>query len=155
MQIEIRADTVHISGYVNAVGRFSRPIPDRRGNFIEQVEPGAFRRALESGHPVELRLNHGRVLGSTANGVLSLREDAIGLRAEAEVSDPEVMKIARENGFAGWSFGFRAAKDQWTEGTPPQRMLTGFDLTEVSLIDRRMRPCYSGTLVEVKPRCGR
>lgn len=40
MQIEIRGDRVHISGYVNAVGRDSRPIPDRRGTFVEQVEPG-------------------------------------------------------------------------------------------------------------------
>ena len=150
MQIEIRGDRVRISGYVNAVGRDSRPIPDRRGTFVEQVEPGAFKRALSGGEPVELRLNHGRVLGSTADGALSLREDAIGLRAEAEISDPEAVETARKGDFLGWSFGFSRPEDRWEDGDPPRRFLRGFALKEVSLIDRRMRPCYAGTLVEVR-----
>lgn len=150
MKIEIRSDSVHISGYVNAVGRDSRPIPGQRGTFVEQVEPGTFKRALEGGRPVELRLNHGRVLGSTADGALSLREDAIGLRAEAEVSDPEVMETARKGGFLGWSFGFTHPEDRWEDGDPPRRILRGISLQEVSLIDRRMRPCYAGTSVEVR-----
>lgn len=150
MRIEIRSDHVHISGYVNAVGRDSRLIPDKRGGFIEQVEPGTFRRALESGHPVELRLNHERVLGSTADGTISLKEDAIGLHAEADISDPEVMESARKGELRGWSFGFREAKDLWQATDPPRRTLTGFDLTEVSLIDRRKTPAYIGTSVEVR-----
>lgn len=150
MKIEIRSDHVHISGYVNAVGRDSRLIPDRRGGFIEQVEPGTFRRALESGHPVELRLNHERVLGSTADGTISLKEDNIGLYAEADVSDPEVMESARKGELRGWSFGFRGAKDRWQATEPPRRTLTAFDLTEVSLIDRRKTPAYIGTSVEVR-----
>ena len=150
MKIEIRSDHVHISGYVNAVGRDSRLIPDRRGGFIEQVEPGTFRRALEKGNPVELRLNHERVLGSTADGTISLKEDNIGLYAEADVSDPEVMESARKGELRGWSFGFRGAKDSWQDTEPPRRTLTAFDLTEVSLIDRRKTPAYIGTSVEVR-----
>ena len=150
MKIEIRSDTVHIEGYVNAVGRDSRVIPDRRGGFIEQVEPGTFRRSLENGKPVEIRLNHGRVLGSTGDGVLSLYEDAIGLHASADIGDEEVADLARRGELRGWSFGFQNPIDEWEEGEPPRRKLKGFDLLEVSLIDRRMTPAYIGTSVEAR-----
>lgn len=150
MKVEIRSDAVHISGYVNAVGRDSRLIPDRRGAFVEQVEPGTFRRALSRGKPVELRLNHRRVIGGTADGSLSLYEDAIGLHAEAVVTDPEVMEKARRKELRGWSFGFRAPKDQWQGTDPPRRFLQDLDLTEVSLIDQSMTPAYIGTLVEAR-----
>ena len=49
MRIELRADSVLIEGYVNAVARDSRPMRDRDTGqrFVEQIVPGAFRRALE------------------------------------------------------------------------------------------------------------
>lgn len=44
MRVEIRADNkVHIEGYVNAVGRDSRPLPSPKGKFVEQVAPGVFK----------------------------------------------------------------------------------------------------------------
>ena len=44
MRIEIRNDSVLIDGYVNAVGRDSRPMRDRKTGerFVEQIVPGAF-----------------------------------------------------------------------------------------------------------------
>lgn len=53
MQIEIRSGTsARISGYVNAVARDSRRLPScmcpgAKRDFIERVEPDAFRRAIE------------------------------------------------------------------------------------------------------------
>lgn len=152
MKVELRADRVVIDGYVNAVARESRPISSPRGRFIERVEPQAFQRALDRAEEIELRLNHRRPVGSTADGSLSLYEDAIGLRAHAEISDPEVMEKARGGELRGWSFGFRAAKDIWEEraGALPLRKLTDFEMDEVSLIDRAMTPCYAATSVEVR-----
>ena len=48
MRIEIRADSVLIEGYVNAVARDSRPMRDRKTGkrFVEQIVPGVFERAL-------------------------------------------------------------------------------------------------------------
>ena len=37
MKIIIRADSVHIEGYVNAVERLSKPITERLGTFRERV----------------------------------------------------------------------------------------------------------------------
>lgn len=150
MQIELREGRVRITGYVNAVGRDSRPIPSPRGSFIEQVEPGVFRRALEKAEPIGLMLNHERPLGSTADGALSLREDSIGLYAQAEIADRSVIEAARKGELRGWSFGFTGAQDAWQEGDPPRRLLTGLDLKEVSLIDSRKIPAYTATSVEVR-----
>ena len=79
MKVEIRSDSVVLDGYVNAVGRDSRLMASPQGRFVEQVEPGTFQRAIERG-PVELMFNHDKVVGSTADGTLELREDVIGLR---------------------------------------------------------------------------
>lgn len=47
MQIEFRADGARISGYVNAVERQSRPVMTPMGRVVEEIEAGAFARALE------------------------------------------------------------------------------------------------------------
>jgi phage head maturation protease len=107
MSVEIRSDAVLLEGYVNAVGRDSRILTDRTGKkFVEQIVPGTFQRALEKGNNVEIDLNHNRVLGSRETGEVELYEDAIGLRAKALISDPEVRSLARNNRLTGWSCEF-------------------------------------------------
>lgn len=154
MRIEIRADSVVIEGYVNAVARDSRPMKDKKTGkrFVEQVTPGVFKRALEH-NEVQLLLNHDptRCLGSTKTN-LELYEDSIGLHARAEVTDPEVMEKAREKKLRGWSFGFcehDASKEDITE-VMERRFVEEMKLVEVSIIDERKRPCYEGTSVEVR-----
>lgn len=152
MRVEVRSDRVLLDGYVNAVGRDSRVIPDRRGDFVEQVVPGAFGEALSGGKPVGLMLNHQRALGGTATGELELVEDSIGLRAKATVTDPEIIIKARAKELRGWSFGFGNAKDRWEEqeGGPPRRFLEGFELREVSIVDMSKVPAYPATSLEVR-----
>jgi len=43
MKLEIRADGVHISGYVNATEKKSRPVITPHGKVIEVIEPRAFK----------------------------------------------------------------------------------------------------------------
>lgn len=149
MKIEIRADnSVHISGYVNAVGRDSRVLASPRGKFVEQVEPRAFADALTRNPAVKLMHNHRR----DVTGSLSLREDNIGLYAEADTTDSEIIAEARAGNLRGWSFGFRSPVDDWEkrENDVPRRHLRAFDLDEVSIIDNRMTPCYIGTSIETR-----
>lgn len=154
MQIEIRSDSVIIDGYVNAVGRDSRPIRCQTGNFIEQVEPGAFGKALKRAKDVKLLLNHrnDRELGSLAQGNLTLAEDNIGLKAHAEVTDEEVIRKARSNQLSGWSFGMYVNECEMEERSNdiPRRRLKDIDVFEVSIIDNTLRPCYAGTSVECR-----
>ena len=69
MQVEIRAarKSMVVRGYVNVGGRDSRVLHDKQGPYIEQIMPGAFAKALSAGAPVELRWDHKKTLGSTAN----------------------------------------------------------------------------------------
>lgn len=152
MRIEIRNDSVLLDGYVNAVGRDSKPIITAIGKCVEQIEPRAFQKALERASNVDLLLNHdkNRKLGSTAEKNLELFEDNIGLRAICTITDPEVMKKAKEKKLKGWSFGMFTNKDRIEErsDTIPRRHVEDLDLFEVSIIDDRLSPCYIGTSIE-------
>ena len=129
MQIDIRNDSVIIDGYVNAVGRDSRPVMPKSAMFpdkcVEQVVPGAFGKSLDKRPDVDMLLNHNksRKLGSTGSGELTLREDSIGLRAHAVVTDPEVIAKARNGELAGWSFGMYVNGEEKEEraGDIPRR----------------------------------
>lgn len=152
IRIEIRNDSVLLDGYVNAVGRDSRPIITAIGKCVEQIEPRAFQRALERANNVDLLLNHdkGKKLGSTKEGNLQLFEDNIGLRAICTVTDAEVLQKAKEKKLKGWSFGMFASKDRKEERANdiPRRHIEDLDLFEVSIIDDRLSPCYVGTSIE-------
>lgn len=154
MKIEVRSDHVLISGYVNAVGRDSRPLPSPTGKFVEMVEPGVFRAALERAQDVQLLLNHdkSRVLGSVVQGNLALCEDNIGLRAECTVTDADVIEKARKGELRGWSFGMYVNNADMEERADniPRRHVRDIDLFEVSLIDKSKLPCYAGTSVECR-----
>ena len=82
MRIEVRSDKVIIDGYVNAVGRDSRPvIVEKRGRVVEQIVPGTFSKAIKRAKNIKILLNHleNREIGSTQDGNLKLYEDNIGL----------------------------------------------------------------------------
>ena len=154
MRIEIRSDSVVIEGYVNAVGRDSRVMKDRKTGkrFVEQIRPGAFKRALEQ-NEVQLLLNHdeARNLGSTETN-LTLYEDSIGLKARAEITDAEVIEKAKKKKLRGWSFGFyeRDASEEDAGNGLKRRFVEEMELREVSIIDERKIPCYEGTSLEMR-----
>lgn len=153
MKIEIRNDSVLLDGYVNAVARDSRPIPSVKGQFVEQVAPKAFERALMKAENVDLLLNHdkSRKLGSIKEGNLELFEDNIGLRAICTVFDEEVIKKAKNNELRGWSFGFYKNKDRWEEKDGIQRRyLEELELNEVSILDNTRVPAYIATSIETR-----
>lgn len=149
MRVEIRADkeSIRVSGYVNVVGRDSRVLRDASGGFIEQISPGAFGRALQSGQPVELRYNHRKTLESPD---LQLREDQIGLWAQATVTDPEVIDAAERKELRGWSFGFVKQKDHWKtdENGTRRRFVDDLELREVSVLN--VTPAYIATSIEAR-----
>lgn len=152
MRIEIRSDSVLLDGYVNAVGRFSRILPSPKGRFIEQIVPKTFERALSKGGNVDLLFNHmkDRKLGSIADGNLELREDNIGLRATATVTDKQVIEKAKSGELQGWSFGFHSIKDTWLDGEDgvQRRMVEDIDLVEISVLDKT--PAYIATSIEAR-----
>lgn len=157
MRVEVRNDSVFISGYVNAVERLSKPIRESlHGSvrtFLERIRAGVFRNALKKNDDVRVLLNHddNRVLASTKDGNSVLEEDNIGLRAEITITDEEVVQKARDGKLSGWSFGFIANDDVLTtEGKDEIRTVTDLDLLEVSILDDTKAPAYYGTSIEAR-----
>ncbi len=151
MRIEIRSDSVLLDGYVNAVGRDSKPVITPKGKVVEMIEPKAFQDALDSTDNVDMLLDHdkNRKLGNTKDGSIELYEDNIGLRVIATITDPEVIQDAKNKKLKGWSFAMKVVKDYIEERAEqiPRRHIKKLKLFEVSLI-KRLSPVYAGTLIE-------
>ena len=157
MKIEIREDSVLIDGYVNAVERDSKVLHNAKGPFVEKIKAGTFQRALDrakrTGYDVKVLLNHdySKELTSTREKNKKIYEDNIGLRCKCEIRDAEKKKKAREGKLTGWSFGFLPIRDSWdTENDMSHRELRELELKEVSILDDRKVPAYSGTSIETR-----
>lgn len=153
MKAELRADGLHISGYVNVPGRESRPVLTPRGKVIEIIEQRAFARAIERAGEVRMLLDHDRnhVLADTSDGTLMVKEDEVGLRAESIVTDESVIAGAREGRLKGWSFNMKNVVDsieERAEGLPIRRV-KDFDMDEITLVMNKV-PVYSSTSIEVR-----
>lgn len=153
MRIELRSDGAHISGYVNAVERRSRPVATPHGKVVEEIESGAFRRALERGGDVSLTVDHdqSQIYASTSDNSLELYEDNIGLHADVVIKDQTLIELAKQGKIKGWSFGMYNVVDEVeprADGLPLRR-IKDLDLDHVTLVIKKT-PVYSATSVEVR-----
>jgi HK97 family phage prohead protease len=91
------------------------------GWFIETIKPGAFTRALKEKQDVRALMNHdpNLVLGRTASGTLSMREDKTGLYFDCDLPDTQTGRdlhtLIQRGDIDGCSFGFRVMKQSWRE----------------------------------------
>lgn len=99
---------------------------DRAGDVMRR---GAF---ADAG-PVPLLMQH---RGTPVGAVLTIGEDARGLRVEARVDDPAVAQLVRARALPGLSVGYRARavrQGAW-------RAIERAELVEVSLVAAPMQP---------------
>lgn len=154
MKTELRADGLHISGYVNVTGKMSRPVITGKGQkVIEVIEERAFQKALAKVDNVQMTKDHdsGYVLCETRAGNLKLKEDAIGLHADALITDEQTIKEAKEGKLKGWSFGMKRIIDRLEERADslPIRHVSEFDLDHITLVVHK-RPVYAATSIEMR-----
>ena len=154
MKIEVRADGLHISGYVNVTGKLSRPVITPRGKVLETIEERAFGEAIKKSGNVTVQLDHdaGHAYAQTSDNSLSLREDAIGLHADVLITDKTVIEMARKGKIRGWSFGMYNVQDEMEsrgDDELPIRHVKGLMLDHISLIKDKI-PCYAATSVECR-----
>ena len=162
MKIEVRNGEAIISGYVNAVERFSKPLTQTIGgvtrHFVEKIRAGAFRKSLQRNGDVAILLNHSKkreLARTSSSSSATLVEDNIGLHAEIRTTDAEVVEKARSGHLSGWSFGFKKNNDEWgKDGDLETRTVTDLNLVEVSLLDDTRSPAYEGTSVETRAENG-
>lgn len=151
IKAEIRADGLHITGYVNVPGRESRPVVTPRGKVIEIISQGAFDKAIKKAGKIDLLVDHERKIASTSEDNLKVREDAVGLRAEAIIADEEIITAARAGKLKGWSFNMMDVVDSIEEraGQLPIRRVNEFSMSEITLAVNKM-PVYSSTSIEIR-----
>jgi uncharacterized protein len=155
LRLEVRENQVILQGYVNVVGRPSKTLHrTEHGKFIEIIVPGTFKKALMLSKNVDLFFNHlkSRKIGTTKQGNVELYEDNIGLRIECTINDPEVIKQAKNGSLQGWSFEFKAYKQDWIIGADniKRRFIQDLTLSAISLLGIGEVPAYNGTSVEVR-----
>lgn len=153
MQIEIRADGAHISGYVNATEKKSRPVITPHGKVVEEIEPRAFDGAIARAGNITVTVDHdsSHVYAETRDGTLKLYEDDIGLHADVLITDTDIVEIAKQGKIRGWSFGMYNVKDviEPRADDLPLRRIKELDLDHITLVVNK-RPAYSATSVEVR-----
>lgn len=153
MEIEERADGVHISGYVNVTCKRSRPVITPHGRVIEIIEERAFEKTLESGGDITVSVDHDQshIYANTRSGTLTLYEDHIGLHADVLITDPDVIDIAKKGKIKGWSIGMYNIIDELEQRADdiPIRHIKQCDLDHVTLVVNKT-PCYAATSIEVR-----
>lgn len=149
--VELRAegDGMTFSGYASVFGVPSLPLP-----FTEIVQPGAFKRSLQSRNRIMMLWNHdtSNPLASTRNGSLQLVEDSHGLKVTATLPNTQLgrdlSELVRTSVIDSMSFGFAVKKDSWSKDGNT-RYLEDVTLYEVSLVTS---PAYEQTAGTVSVR---
>ena len=153
MNIEIRADGAHISGYVNVTEKKSRPVMTPHGKVIEEIEPRAFEQAIGRAGNIPLTVDHdsSRVYASTDTNTVKLYEDSIGLHADVWITDNSLIETARNGKIRGWSFGMYNVRDEIEERADalPLRRIRSLDLDHITLVVNKS-PVYSATSIEIR-----
>lgn len=152
MELRQIKNGVELLGYANVPGKLSKVLRDRRGQFVEKIEEGAFQRSLENNSNIPLLLNHdkSKIIANRQN--LEIREDNIGLKVRAFITDNNVIRALKEHKASGFSFGFYAKEQDYStnEEGLEIRSIRELVLTEVSLLIGKI-PAYNNTsVVEVR-----
>lgn len=151
-----------VSGYVNLTGQFSDPLTITSDEkFVETIAPGAFKRSLsrskELGRDIDFLAEHDttKILSSTRNNSLTLREDNKGLYMSAIITPTtwgeDYYSLVSEGIIRNFSFGFtvKEENDEWrfNENGMHERVIRDLDLFEVSIV---RHPAYPQSYVEAR-----
>jgi len=154
-QLEVRTAAIGgvegrtLTGYAALYNTWSKPLMGMKGEFREQIAPGAFSGQTDN---VSLFYMHDskQVLANTKSGTLVLESDDKGLRYTATLGentrDEAVLDQVRRGLLTEMSFGFRVPEggDSW-KGR--DRTLKRVELREVSVVEVG---AYSGTSAEAR-----
>lgn len=150
-EVEVRDDgnVGKIYGYAAVFNKDSEDI-----GFIEQIAPGAFKKALKISDIRGLK-NHDPNLIFARQGVnLSLKEDKDGLYYEATPINTrnfsETAEEVRAGLLTGQSFGFTVLKDEWEDLDTDTPKRTIREVAEVMDVGPVVYPAYQDTSVALR-----
>lgn len=165
MEIELRVQNAEltssedgsmtVSGYVNETGKLSN-ILGVTTKFVEKIAPGAFQRAIDnSQRDIDFLAEHDnkKILASTRNGSLKLKEDDKGLFMSATITPTswgrDYYELIKAGILKNMSFGFRTIKDSWRSIDLDlfERTVEELELFEVSVV---RDPAYSQSSIAAR-----
>lgn len=143
-----------VSGYVNQTSQWSQPL-GREKRFVERIEPGTFSRALDKGNDIHFLAEHdnAKLLASTKNGSLTLREDDKGLFMEARISPTswgkDYHQLIKDGLLTNMSFGMQVAGQKWEKRSDGlyERTINDLTLAEVSVV---RNPAYVQSSIQAR-----
>jgi HK97 family phage prohead protease len=142
-----------VSGYVNKTNQYSEML-GRESRFKEVIKPGVWQRAIEKAKEIHFYAEHdkNKILASTRNGSLELREDEQGLHMTATISPTswgkDYYQLIKDGILQNMSFGFRAIKDSWRNmGDYFERTVSDLELFEVSVV---RDPAYASSSISAR-----
>lgn len=157
--VEVRAaedGSLFVSGYVNETGKLSEILGGSK-RFREKISKGAFQKAIDKAQErgIDFLAEHDRekILSSTRNQSLKLKEDSKGLYMEATITPTsfgrDYYELIKSNLLSSMSFGFRAVKDNWKNAASglAERTVEELELFEVSVV---RDPAYSASNIQAR-----
>jgi HK97 family phage prohead protease len=142
-----------VSGYVNRTEEESRMLGSKQ-KFKEVIKRGAWQKAVTEAREIHFLAEHdkSKILASTRNGSLELREDENGLYMEATISPTswgrDYYQLIKDGILNNMSFGFRAVKDSWRNlGSHFERTVNELELFEVSVV---RDPAYASSSISAR-----
>lgn len=145
--------TLTVSGYVNKTEQRSEML-GKGQKFKEVITRGAWQRAIDKSKEIHFLAEHdkSKILASTRNGSLELREDDEGLYMSATISPTswgkDYHQLIKDGILQNMSFGFRSVKDSWRNlGDHFERTVSELDLFEVSVV---RDPAYASSSISAR-----
>jgi HK97 family phage major capsid protein/HK97 family phage prohead protease len=139
-----------LTGYAALYNSWSKPLMGSRGEFREQIAPGAFNAAIQTGASLWFMHDSKQIIANTKSGTLVLESDERGLKYTATLGesqrDQDILDLVKRGVVSEMSFGFRVPEggDQWSGR---DRTLKSVDLREISLVEVG---AYAGTSAEAR-----
>ncbi|WP_286166180.1 phage major capsid protein [Peribacillus frigoritolerans] len=158
LNMELRSNkngSMTVSGYVNKTEQLSNVLGVGK-KFVEKIAKGAFNRAIQNAtRDIDFLAEHKqeKILASTRNESLTLREDEQGLWMEATIAPTtwgkDAYTLIDSRIYQNMSFGFRTIKDSWRnlEAGLYERTIEELELFEVSVVKD---PAYSQSTIAAR-----
>ncbi len=146
--------TMNVSGYVNKTEQLSEVLGGTK-QFVEKIAKGTFAHAIKNAKEVSFLAEHDskKILASTRNGSLQLREDGQGLYIEATIVPTsygtDAYELIKSGIFQNMSFGFRTIRESWKAlgNGLHERTIEEMELFEVSVVKN---PAYSQSTIAAR-----
>lgn len=126
--------------------RESRMLQGKNGKFIENINPEAFKKAIEENPNIELYVDHENHVNLAENITLEVRKDGLYAIVDLIPQAQNLYNTIKEKGANGVSFGFECLKDIWNGC---KRTVEELRLFEISILLSKS-PAYWGGYAEAR-----